>query len=78
MAFVLTAHAMQKVEDKALVEEWDEIVDTLYDLTHDSRTQVLNTAKLGEKELKGVLPIHPYAALVLKHIASAFDPEHFQ
>lgn len=73
MAFVLTAHAMQKVEDKALVEEWDEIVDTLYDLTHDSRTQVLNTAKLGEKELKGVLPIHPYAALVLKHIASAFD-----
>lgn len=73
MAFVLTAHAMQKVEDKALVKEWEETVDTLYDLTHDSRAQVLNTAKLGEKELKGVLPIHPYAALVLKHIASAFD-----
>ncbi len=73
MAFVLTAHAMQKVEDKALIEEWNDIVNTLYDLTHDSREQVLKATKLSEKELKGVLPIHPYAALVLKHIASAFD-----
>lgn len=73
MAFVLTAHAMQKVEDPAVIKEWDQTVDDLYDLTHDSRTEVIKAAKIGEKELKGVLPIHPYAALVLKHIASAFD-----
>ena len=73
MAFILTAHAMQKVDDPQIQKEWNEIVDDLYDLTHDSRGEVIKTAKIGEKELKGVLPIHPYAALVLKHIASAFD-----
>ena len=72
-AFVLTAHAMQKVEDEQVKKEWDETVDTLYNLTNDSRKEVINAAKVGEKELKGVLPIHPYAAVVLKHIASAFD-----
>ena len=73
MAFILTAHAMQKVDDPQIQKEWNETVDDLYDLTHDSREEVIKTAKIGEKELKGVLPIHPYAALVLKHIASAFD-----
>lgn len=73
MAFILTAHAMQKVDDKATLDEWNMVVDSLYDLTHSSRKEVLNTAKLNDNELKGVLPIHPYAALVLKHIASAFD-----
>lgn len=73
MAFILTAHAMQKVDDPQIQKEWNETVDDLYDLTHDSRGEVIKTAKIGEKELKGVLPIHPYAALVLKHIASAFD-----
>lgn len=73
MAFILTAHAMQKVDDPQIQKEWIETVDDLYDLTHDSRGEVIKTAKIGEKELKGVLPIHPYAALVLKHIASAFD-----
>lgn len=73
MAFVLTAHAMKKTDDPQIQEEWDDIVDALYNLTHDSREEVIKTAKIGEKELKGVLPIHPYAALVLKHIASAFD-----
>lgn len=73
MAFILTAHAMQKVEDPAILADWNQIVDDLYELTHDSRNEVIKTAKITEKELKGVLPIHPYAALVLKHIASAFD-----
>ena len=72
-AFVLTAHAMQKVEDEQVMKEWDETVNTLYNLTNDSRNEVISAAKVGEKELKGVLPIHPYAAVVLKHIASAFD-----
>lgn len=73
IAFILTAHAMQKVEDKAIQKEWDETVDSLYDLTHDSRNEVKTAAQIGDKELKGVLPIHPYASMVLKHIASAYD-----
>ncbi len=73
MAFVLTAHAMQKVDDPSIQREWNETIDALYNLTNDSRNEVEKSAKIGEKELKGVLPIHPYAALVLKHIASAFE-----
>lgn len=73
MAFILTGHAMQKKEDPIILKEWEENIEALYDETHDSREEVKKTAKIGEAELKGVLPIHPYAALVLKHIASAFD-----
>ena len=73
MAFILIGHAMQKVLDPTLSSEWDQIVEELYNLTNDSREQVIKTAKIGEKELKGVLPIHPYAALILKHIATAYD-----
>lgn len=73
MAFILTGHAMQKKTDPLIRKEWNDIVVALYDITHDSRKEVMTTAKIGEKELKGVLPIHPYAALILKHIASAFD-----
>lgn len=73
MAFVLTGHAMQKKNDQAILKEWNNIIEILYGETHDSREEVKKTAKIGDVELKGVLPIHPYAALVLKHIASAFD-----
>lgn len=73
MAFILTGHAMQKKDDPDILKDWDEIIESLYDETHDSREEVKRIAKIGDKELKGVLPIHPYAALVLKHIASAFD-----
>lgn len=73
IAFILTSHAMQKTDDKQIQAEWDETVDTLYDLTHEAREEVKKTAQIGDKELKGVLPIHPYASMVLKHIASAYD-----
>lgn len=73
MAFVLTGHAMQKSKDPVVAKEWNETVNDLYELTNDSREEVIKTAKIGEAELKGVLPIHPYAALVLKNIAAAFD-----
>lgn len=73
MAFILAGHAMQKKDDPIILKEWNENIETLYDETHDSRVEVMRTAKIGETELKGVIPIHPYAALVLKHIASAFD-----
>lgn len=34
---------------------------------------VKTVARISDKEMKGILPIHPYAALLLKHISSAFD-----
>lgn len=75
MAFTLMGHAMKKNNsDEALMKEWNEdITCTLYDETHDSRKAVMQRAGIGEKELKDIIPIHPYAALILKHISSAFD-----
>lgn len=75
MAFTLMGHAMKKnTSNEALLKEWNEdITCTLYDETHDSRNAVMQRAGIGEKELKGIIPIHPYAALILKHISSAFD-----
>lgn len=72
MAFKLMGKAMEKTDDKLLLEEWEQITEALYERTHDSRTLVMKRANIGEKELKDVLPIHPYSALLLKHMATAF------
>lgn len=73
MAFRLMGKAMVKKEDEAVRDDWDETADDLYDRTSESRKLVQNIAKISDEDLKNILPIHPYAALVLKHISSAFD-----
>ena len=73
MAFQLMGAAMEKNKDDAVLEDWELTVDDLYGRTHDSRKIVQNNAKISDKELKDILPIHPYTALLLKHISSAFD-----
>lgn len=73
MAFQLMGAAMEKNKDEAVLEDWEMTVDDLYDRTHDSRNVVKNSANISDKELKDILPIHPYTALLLKHISSAFD-----
>lgn len=73
MAFRLMGAAMSKNEDTAIRKEWQKYSDDLYMRTKDSRDLVKNKAKISDKELKDVLPIHPYAALLLKYISSAFD-----
>lgn len=73
MAFQLMGAAMKKKDDDVLLEEWEEILEDLRDRTKDSRKMVKQEAKINDKELEGILPIHPYAAYLLKHIASSFD-----
>jgi len=73
MAFRLMGTAMVKKEDVVIRQDWNETVDELYDRTSESRKLVQNIAKISDEELKNILPIHPYAALLLKHISSAFD-----
>lgn len=73
MAFRLMGSAMVKNEDEVVLADWEETADELYDRTKDSRKLVKTKANISDKELKNILPIHPYAALVLKHISSAFD-----
>lgn len=73
MAFRLMGEAMEENQDSQVQEDWQKTRDELYDRTHDSRQLVKEKAHITDKELKKILPIHPYAALLLKHISSAFD-----
>lgn len=73
MAFRLMGDAMEENADPVAQQDWHETRDELYDRTYDSRKLVKEKAKITDTELKKVLPIHPYAALLLKHISSAFD-----
>ena len=74
MAFRLMGAAMRKKEnDPMLMGEWNDIINDLSDRTHDSREIVKNMAKIDDKDLAGILPIHPYTAVLLKHIAASFD-----
>ena len=73
IAFQLMGAAMEKNTDPAVVEDWELAIDDLEDRTKESRKLVKTIARISDKEMKGILPIHPYAALLLKHISSAFD-----
>lgn len=73
MAFQLMGAAMEKNKDEVVLQDWEMTVDDLYDRTYDSRKIVKSSANITDKELKNILPIHPYTALLLKHISSAFD-----
>lgn len=73
MAFRLMGNAMEENPDPNVEKEWHAFRDDLYDRTQDSRELVKQKARISDDELKKILPIHPYAALLLKHISSAFD-----
>lgn len=73
MAFQLIGAAMEKTKDSVLLEEWNAAADDLNDRLRDSRDLVKNSAHITDKELVDILPIHPYTALLLKHISSAFN-----
>lgn len=73
MAFRLMGAAMEKNRDEVVLKDWEYTVDDLDERTHDSGKVVQSIAKISDTELRNILPIHPYTALLLKHISSAFD-----
>jgi len=74
MAFRLIGAAMEKNKDEAVIADWnDTVLDDLIDRTRESRTIVKKQARISDEELMNILPIHPYTALLLKNIATAFD-----
>lgn len=73
IAFQLMGAAMEKNTDPTVSEDWAVTIDDLEDRTRESRKVVKTVAQISDEEMKGILPIHPYAALLLKHISSAFD-----
>lgn len=74
MAFQLMGAAMQKNSDPVIYQEWtEEILPDLCDRTVNSRVIVGKQTKLNDEQMRGILPIHLYAASLLKHISTSFD-----
>ena len=83
MAFRLMAQAMKTTSDLVLKKEWDgykgELNDDLASVRASIRDSAKKSATLGQKtvisdeELQAIVPIHPYAALLLKHLSVAFS-----
>lgn len=74
MAFQLMGATMQKNSDPVIYQEWtEEILPDLCDRTVNSRVIVGKQTKLNDEQMRGILPIHPYAASLLKHISTSFD-----
>lgn len=72
MAFQLMGAAMRRKNDDEVLKEWDGILLELEERTHDSRGYIKDKAEIKEHELRGVLPIHPYAACMLKYLSASF------
>lgn len=69
IAFTLMAEAMKVTDDVDLAAKWEKNKSSLDTRTMKSRTAVKTKTGLDDKDLSNVLPIHPYAALLLQHIS---------
>ena len=81
MAFRLMAQAMKTSDDPVLQQEWAEDKASLITELEQTRhiiTEAFEAQKKrgvivpSDKDLQDIVPIHPYAALVLKNIATTF------
>ena len=83
MAFRLMAQAMKTTNDPVLLPEWIKYKGDLNAELTGVRNTIIASAKkhstMGQKtvisdaELQSIVPIHPYAALLLKHMSVAFN-----
>ena len=69
IAFELMAQAMKITDDPEKAAKWERNKASLVKRTCESRTAVKNKINLSDNDLNNVLPIHPYAALILQHIS---------
>ena len=83
MAFRLMAKAMKNTDDPVLRPEWEAYKGDINNELASVRSTILTNTKkhatmgqktlLQEDDLKSIVPIHPYAALLLKHMSVAFN-----
>lgn len=81
MAFRLMAQAMKTTKDPLLKQEWESYKYELNSELEEARTSVRESVKRTEKpnhaisdeELQKIVPIHPCAALLLKHLSVFFS-----
>lgn len=84
MAFQLMAQAMKTTSDSVLSREWErdykpalneELAPARAKIIAEVRKQPTEGKKtvISDEELQAIVPIHPYAALILKHISTVFN-----
>ena len=69
IAFELMHQAMKITSDETLAAKWEKNKGSLDKRTMNSRSAVKTKIGLSDEDLSNVLPIHPYAALLLQHIS---------
>ncbi len=81
-AFKILHQAMKLTDDPVLLNEWENgILPSLNDRLSDVRKSILGfqrgiknkKSEFSDEDLQNVSPIHPYAALILRQIASMFN-----
>lgn len=73
MAFQLMGAALKKTSDEEKYKEWQMYANDLNGNLSTSKKLVMEAAKITDKELYDILPIHPYTALLLKYLSTAFE-----
>lgn len=72
IAFDLIGSALEVIP--SALTSWSKIADDLNSWVPESRTAVMKAAGITNPDvIKKILPLHPYAAMVLKYIATAFE-----
>lgn len=72
IAFDLIGSALEVIPSAKM--SWNKIADDLNSWVPESRAAVMKTASITNPDvIKKIMPLHPYAAMVLKYIASAFE-----
>jgi hypothetical protein len=73
IAFQLIGAALQKKSDISATENWNYIQGDLTERTSESRRIIEDAAGITSGQMREILPIHPYTALMLKYISSTYD-----
>lgn len=82
MAFQLMAQAMKQTDDPMMLKEWQGVKTALNGRLGSVRARITagarkhakggNKTVLSDDDLQKIVPLHPYAALMLKHISRVF------
>lgn len=72
MAFKLLGKAMKTSENPVTKKEWEDHTADLIGLVPRCNQVVMKSVKVDETDLKKILPIHPYTAVLLKHLSVLF------
>lgn len=73
IAFELIGAALHKTENDLIKKEWASIAENLNGDVKNAREKVASAVGTTTEKMKEILPLHPYAALVLKYLAEKFQ-----